>query len=118
MRWCHAFLAIALTSTACARTPAARLDATEPPARASDVTRYVCPDGSTVEARYPTTETAQITFEGRTIAMRIALSADGARYVGGGWQWWAKGMTEGTLAPLAPGEEIASAPGVLCTARP
>lgn len=48
--------------------------------------------------------------------MRIAVSASGARYVGGGWEWWTKGATEGTLSPLKPGEDIASAAGAICTA--
>jgi membrane-bound inhibitor of C-type lysozyme len=48
--------------------------------------------------------------------MVAAASASGARYVGGGWEWWTKGLTEGTLSPLEPGESIASAPGLVCTA--
>jgi membrane-bound inhibitor of C-type lysozyme len=48
--------------------------------------------------------------------LRIATSADGARYTGDGWQWWTKGMHEGSLAALAPGEAIASAAGVACHA--
>lgn len=87
-----------------------------PAAPAAEAVRYVCADGSTVEARYPTTETAQIVRDGKTVDMTIAVSASGSRYVGGGWQWWTKGMTEGTLAPLEPGEEIAEAVGTICTA--
>lgn len=84
---------------------------------AADVILYACPDGSTVEARYPTPDRAEIIHDGQEINMVIAVSASGARYVGEGWQWWTKGMTEGTLTPLAPGEEIASAEGMLCTAE-
>ena len=29
--------------------------------------------------------------------MKIAMSASGARYVGGGWVWWSRGTTEGSL---------------------
>lgn len=97
--------------------PTAAPMATAPaPAIASKVTQYACADGTTVAARYPTTESAQISFDGQTIDMEIAMSASGARYVGGGWEWWTKGMTEGTLSKLAPGEAIASAAGTLCTA--
>ena len=85
-------------------------------APAAEPVRYSCADGTTVEARYPTTDTAQIVHAGKTVDMKIAMSASGARYVGGGWQWWTKGMTDGMLAPLKPGEETASAAGTSCTA--
>lgn len=85
-------------------------------APAAEPIRYTCADGSTVEARYPTTDTAQIVRDGKTVEMKIATSASGSRYVGGGWQWWTKGMTDGMLAPLKPGEDIAEAAGTTCTA--
>lgn len=77
---------------------------------------YRCADGSSVEARYPTSDTAKITHSGRSTDMSIAVSASGARYVGGGLEWWTKGMTQGTLSRLAPGETVASDPGLSCTA--
>lgn len=79
-------------------------------------TTYHCPDGSLIEAWYPTTDTARIDYRGRSIDMTSVVSASGARYVGGGWQWWTKGMTEGMLSPLAEGESIAAAKGITCTA--
>lgn len=79
-------------------------------------TTYRCSDGSVVEAWYPTTNTAKIRYQGRSLELTSAISASGARYIGSGWQWWTKGLTEGLLAPLADGESIASAPGVTCTA--
>lgn len=85
-------------------------------ARAAPVTTYRCSDGSTVRASYPTPDTARVTFKGETIDMRIAVSASRARYVSDDWQWWTRGMSEGLLAPLAPGETIASNPGMTCTA--
>ncbi len=87
-----------------------------PAAAAAAPVRYSCADGTTVEARYPTTDTAQIVVAGKTVDLKIATSASGARYVGGGWQWWTKGMTDGMLAPIKPGEETASAAGTTCTA--
>ncbi|MDF1836031.1 MAG: META domain-containing protein [Alteraurantiacibacter sp. bin_em_oilr2.035] len=78
---------------------------------------YRCSDGSIVEASYPTTDTALIVHQGRSVQMNIASSASGARYVGGGLQWWTKGANEGMLSPLAEGEDIASARGINCTAR-
>lgn len=93
-----------------------RADSSAETDAAADVTRYTCVDGSIVEARYPTVDTAQLLLKGQSVDMRIAVSASGARYVGGGWEWWTKGATEGTLSPLKPGEDIASAAGAICTA--
>ena len=84
---------------------------------AGAVTRYRCADGHVVKARYPTVGRAHIVYQDRSIDMKLAVSASGARYTGGGWQWWTKGMTEGYLAPLQAGEEIASAAGMACTAK-
>lgn len=127
MRPSHALVAIVLTVTACEKNAAPAPDAPEPaaasesappePAAAADqVTNYTCADGSVVEARYPTTDTAEITYMGETVDLEIAVSASGARYVGAGWEWWTKGETEGTLSRLEPGEDIASAAGTICTA--
>lgn len=112
MRGCFPLLAVALILTACEQPPRG-----EPATTDARATRYACPDGSFVEARYPTTDSAEVTFGGQTIDMRIAISASGARYVGGGWQWWTKGMSEGALSPLKPGEDTASAAGMICAAR-
>ena len=87
------------------------------PAAVANSLSYACDDGRTVQAAYPDTDTAVLTFDGQTHQMHTAISADGARYVGKHWQWWTKGMHEGRLAPLKPGETIASASGVSCTAR-
>ena len=79
-------------------------------------TSYRCTDGSVVRASYPTTETARVTYEDRTVDMNIAVSASGSRYVGGDLQWWTKGMKKGLIAPLASGEAMTSATGLTCTA--
>lgn len=76
---------------------------------------YTCDDGSTVQAAYPDTDTAVLTLRGQMYRLHIGTSADGARYVGKHWQWWTKGMTRGWLAPLEPGESIASASSRSCT---
>jgi membrane-bound inhibitor of C-type lysozyme len=100
-----------LVLAACAEGGAA-----PPPAGGS--TTYVCSDGQKIVATYPDPRTAVVTLQGHTHAMTTAPSADGVRYVGDGWQWWTKGMTQGTLAQLKPGEQIAGAPGVACMAQP
>lgn len=75
---------------------------------------YHCDDGAIVEATYPTLDTARIVYNGQTFDMTIARSASGARYTGGGWEWWSKGDETAYLAPLAAGELIASDKGVTC----
>ena len=77
---------------------------------------YTCTDGRIVTATYPDQTTAILAFAGQTLTLSIAPSADGARYTGHAWQWWSKGMHDAALAPLAPGETIASAPGTQCRA--
>jgi membrane-bound inhibitor of C-type lysozyme len=104
-------LAVALLLSACATNVA------QGPSGAAQATAYTCADGSVVEAAYPSTNTAKLVYKSQPIDMHIAISASGARYIGGGWQWWTKGMTQGWLAPLAPGETIASAQGMSCTAK-
>ena len=83
---------------------------------AAETLTYACDSGRTVQAAYPDTETAVLTLDGQTRSLHIAISADGARYVGEHWQWWTKGLHDGWLAPLKPGETIASAKGEACIA--
>jgi membrane-bound inhibitor of C-type lysozyme len=82
------------------------------------VITYACKDGQTVIAGYPDKDTAVVTIGGHAYTLKIARSGSGARYTGMGLQWWTKGLTEGQLARLKPGEDIASAPGVACSAKP
>lgn len=49
---------------------------------------YQCEGGQTVTARYPDSNTAVVTWEGRDATLIIAQSASGARYVGEGLEWW------------------------------
>ncbi len=61
---------------------------------------YQCESGRTVTASYPTTESAVVDYEGRTIQMNVAVSGSGARYVGDDMEWWTSGSgagSEGTL---------------------
>jgi len=88
---------------------------TDPGGEPADWVRYACSDGSAVEVRYPSPDRAELRRDGALIAMGIQRSASGARYAGGGWEWWTKGPG-GTLAALQPGEDVASAPGLDCLA--
>lgn len=113
MKLCLALPPLVLALTACSQEPAKP----EPPPKktvaATPWAHYACADGRTLSARYPDGETAQIQLDRSMHVLRIARSGSGARYVGDALQWWIKG-DEGSLAPLKPGEDIASAPGVRC----
>lgn len=122
-----AVLALALGLAACSRPqrqahiegpPAAPPTAAGPVNPDPRVATYACEDGQVVQVGYPDRDTAVVDWKGRAYTLKIARSASGARYIGYGLQWWTKGLEEGALATLKPGEEIASAPGVRCTTRP
>jgi membrane-bound inhibitor of C-type lysozyme len=77
---------------------------------------YTCEDGRKVQASYPDIANAVVMLDGNTHHLHIAISADGARYVGDHWQWWTKGMHDAWLSPLRNDETYASANGVACRA--
>ena len=83
---------------------------------AAPVLSYTCEDGRKVQASYPDSTTAVLSLDGNTHRLHIAISADGARYVGDHWQWWTKGMHDAWLSPLRNGETYPSASGVACRA--
>lgn len=63
-------------------------------------TAFLCPDGSRIAARFLVKKDAlQLSWPGRKVTLRRAVSASGARYVGGGVEFWNKGddarVTEG-----------------------
>jgi len=101
----------ALALAACSKSPTPAEP--EPKTVAMAWVHYVCADGRALSALYPDRDTAQLRLGGTAHTLRIARSGSGARYTGDALQWWTKG-DEGTLAPLKPGEDIASAPGVSC----
>ena len=107
----------AFALVACGRTeqqPAKTAEKT--PAPVAPTASYVCDDGRTIRASYPDSDTAIVEVDGRTRTLKIAISASGARYTGDGLQWWTKGVDQGQLSPLAPGEDIATVQGVNCKA--
>lgn len=83
------------------------------PVFASQTTIYQCEDGERFAAAYPDNDTAILNYAGQLLLLKSVVSADGARYVGEGWQWWSKGEG-GTLAPLKKGEDYAQATGKTC----
>ena len=86
------------------------------PAFVGESALYRCADGRDVEIIYGG-GAAVLTIAGQPVQMTAAASASGVRYIGGGWQWWSKGLRDGALAPLAAGEDVASAAGVRCAVR-
>lgn len=104
------------TATATAAPPRATSPAAGPVAGDPHVTTYACADGRKVTAGYPDRDTAVLTVGEHSYSLKHARSADGARYTGFGLQWWTKGLSTGRLSSLKPGEDIASDPGVACTA--
>ena len=99
-----AILMTALWIAACAPQTPAPLPESYP---------YVCDDGRAFQVVYPDADTARLTEHGRTQVLHAGRAASGVRYVGAGVQWWTKG-DEGRLSRLAPGEDVAADPGVLC----
>ncbi|AWN17289.1 MliC family protein [Salinisphaera sp. LB1] len=61
---------------------------------------YDCNNGSTISARYPDTNHAVVRYQGHKLPMHIAISADGARYVGKHYEWWTRGTGRGAKATL------------------
>lgn len=97
-------------AAACSKPPpAASPEASPAPAWIT----YACEDGRMLLAAYPDSRTAQIRIAGVPHILKQAVSGSGARFTGDGLQWWIKGDA-GMLATLAPGEDIAGAPGVRC----
>lgn len=83
------------------------------------VLHFACDDGTRLVVSYPTPELAALTWNhDTTLMLDRDVSAGGGRYVGNGWQWWAKGMGHGMLTPLAPGEDMADAAGTSCAITP
>ncbi|HEY9099571.1 MAG TPA: MliC family protein [Thiobacillus sp.] len=92
-------VAILLVS-ACASLPRVNGGDQTSVAAASTVHHYGCDSGKTIAATYPSTDSATINYKGSLYNMQIAVSASGARYIGGGLEWWTKGSgarSDGTL---------------------
>ena len=106
---CAAIGALALAACSPDREPAQPDPAATPAAAPAPEVGYACESGKTVTARYAADQTAQVTYEGQTYAMRVAQSASGARYVGSDLEWWTatRGDTENaTLSRLGPNDDV------------
>lgn len=93
------FASVLLVS-ACTTSPQGRVGVQAQVTAASAVHSYRCESGERIAATYLTTDSATVRYKGSSYNMQIAVSASGARYVGGGLEWWTKGSgpgSEGTL---------------------
>jgi membrane-bound inhibitor of C-type lysozyme len=61
---------------------------------------YQCESGQTINATYHSYTAAVVRYEGRGREMVVAISGSGARYVGGGLEWWTKGVGQGSPGTL------------------
>ncbi len=93
------FASILLVS-ACSSGPQVSGDEKMPAAAAASAHKYQCESGEVIAATYPSTDSATIKYKGSNYNMQIAVSASGARYVGGGFEWWKKGSGAGSEAIL------------------
>lgn len=74
--------------------------AAQKPAPANAPTIYECRTGAEIQARYPDTDSALVRYRDQQYRMHIAISADGARYVGDQYEWWTRGTGSGAEASL------------------
>lgn len=88
-------LALTALVSACAVSPLDKVNV-----QTHSVHNYQCQSGETVAATYPTTDSATVQYKGSSYKMQIAVSASGARYVGGELEWWTKGSGPGSEGVL------------------
>ncbi|WP_240612071.1 MliC family protein [Brevundimonas vesicularis] len=106
-----AFGAIAALTgaAACSRTepeqPAAPVEQSAAPASDAPSIGYACESGATLKVQYVDSDNAKLTHQNQAYALRSVQAASGARYVGGGVEWWTAtrdGQESGTLSRLGP----------------
>ena len=106
-----AFVAIAALTGAAACSQSGPEQPTAPvepqPAQTSTAPSvgYACESGATLQVQYADSDSAQLTYQNQTYALRSIQSASGARYVGAGMEWWTAtrdGQESGTLSRLGP----------------
>ncbi|MBF7053097.1 MliC family protein [Halomonas sp. KAO] len=113
-------IASLLLVAGCASSPEESVDSREQrAAAASSMHHYRCESGTTIAAAYPDSDSATVQYQDERYPMRIAVSASGARYVGGGLEWWTKGSGAGAEGMLVRHQEDGTSGEILerCTAR-
>lgn len=72
------------------------------PPQSTPVTRnYHCTSGETIAATYRSVDSATLQYKNAIHTLQIAISGSGARYVGGGLEWWTKGSGVGATGTLS-----------------
>jgi membrane-bound inhibitor of C-type lysozyme len=109
------FLAIAITG--CGHFSPASTSAASGTAVDGKSISYRCETGHSIDAVYRSGTTAIVRYAGTSREMIIAISASGARYVGGGLEWWTKGMGPGSTGTLFRYENDGTTGGIVerCT---
>ena len=100
MRTRSFLLALTLVVAGCGRSAPGDDPSAERAAEPASRITYQCKGGGTVHASYPSDSTAVVEYEGQMLRMNLAISASGARYVGGGLEWWTKGSGPGSAGTL------------------
>ncbi|UZE96705.1 MliC family protein [Alkalimarinus alittae] len=95
-------LASTLFISACTSSPQVELDNQAHTVKLSPVAmhRFQCESGAAIVATYTSDDAVTVQYKGSDYPMKIAVSASGARYVGGELEWWTKGsgpQSEGAL---------------------
>ncbi|WP_395943133.1 DUF4232 domain-containing protein [Brevundimonas sp.] len=104
-----ALVGVAACQQAEPEQPVAPVEPQAAPAPTAPGVGYACESGATVEAAYPDSSTAQLTYKGQSYTLRTAQAASGARYVGSGVEWWTAnrdGQESATLSRLGPNEDV------------
>lgn len=109
-----AFIALTMAGTAMAQSPTtASASLVLTLESHGDIERrvaaYQCDNETTIVVQYINAAPnflAILPVDGDNHVFATALSASGARYVSGPYEWWSKG-TEGTLRDLTQGDEAA-----------
>ena len=85
----------------------------------SSMHQYQCDSGASIAAAYPDTDSATVEYQGDRYDMQVAASGSGARYVGGGLEWWTKGTGSGAEGMLLQHEADGTSGEIIerCTAR-
>lgn len=65
---------------------------------------YQCASGEQISVTYRDDSTALLTYRGAEHLLQIAVAASGARYLGGGLEWWNKG-NEGYLSLVSADDD-------------
>lgn len=98
MRFLLFFTTVALTG--CSHFSPANAPVAERKANIDAPIVYRCNSGRIVKASYHSGTTAVVEYERRVREMVIVMSGSGARYAGGGLEWWTKGTGAGSAGTL------------------